>query len=112
MNSLALLDLSSSTATSNDARMLLFDKLCNPTLSKEVSCPIAYTSDNYFNISSGVASASTAYGFFLPLPQTLIFKALKTDAELTQMCMQVSNKALAEDWDNENDEDWNSYLND
>lgn len=31
--------------------------------------------------------------------------------ELTTFCMQASEKSLKEDWDNEDDERWNSFLN-
>ena len=34
------------------------------------------------------------------------------DMELTQLCMSISEKSLAKDWDNENDDRWNAFLND
>lgn len=34
------------------------------------------------------------------------------DNELTNLCMQVSEKSLAKVWDNEDDEYWASYLKD
>lgn len=34
------------------------------------------------------------------------------DSELTNFCMQVSEKSLAKVWDNEDDEYWASYLKD
>lgn len=34
------------------------------------------------------------------------------DSELTNFCMQVSEKSLAKVWDSEDDEYWASYLKD
>ena len=34
-----------------------------------------------------------------------------SEKELTAMCMTVSEKSLAHDWENEDDERWNIFLN-
>lgn len=41
-----------------------------------------------------------------------IFQNYVEDAELTQLCMQISEKSLSIDWEKENDERWNQFLND
>ncbi len=33
-----------------------------------------------------------------------------TDRKLTMMCMKLSEKSLAKDWDNEDDEYWNNFI--
>lgn len=43
--------------------------------------------------------------------QPAALMSLKED-ELTNFCMQVSEKSLASVWDNEDDEYWASYLKD
>lgn len=32
-----------------------------------------------------------------------------SDSELTNLCMQISEKSLSEDWENEDDERWNNF---
>lgn len=34
-----------------------------------------------------------------------------SDDELTTYCMQISERSLNEDWENEDDERWNTFLN-
>lgn len=43
--------------------------------------------------------------------QAVSISSLKEE-ELTNFCMQVSEKSLAKVWDNEDDEYWASYLKD
>lgn len=44
--------------------------------------------------------------------EQLVNIASLKDSELTNFCMQVSEKSLAKVWDNEDDEYWASYLKD
>ncbi len=51
-----LLNFDITNSGSNDVRLVMFDKTCNPTLSKEVDCPISLliSSSSIFDLRSAI----------------------------------------------------------
>lgn len=98
------------TASYTDTEILIKDRVCNPVLLKEVNTP---DSDVNPYIVRLIATSGTEYWINLSFKSLNppIFESLNEE-ELTKMCMQVSNMSLLEDWENEDDTHWESFLKD
>ena len=108
------LNFNISSTDCSDARVILQDKVSNPGLSKEVTSPISclfIPIGSFYSTTSHKEDIAPYYEILYINYHANQFKALKDDA-LTNMCLSISENSLKDEWENENDAHWQSFLND